>query len=45
MICQDASVASDYVMRGRDNHILNLNKTLKESSIQDGEILMIGNLG
>lgn len=32
-------------MRGRDNHVLNLNKTLKQACVQDGEILMIGLLG
>ncbi|XP_050700997.1 ectonucleoside triphosphate diphosphohydrolase 1-like [Eriocheir sinensis] len=37
-----ATVSKDYVMRGRDSHVLNLNKTLKQANIQDGETLMIG---
>lgn len=42
---KDALVSSEYVMRSRDNHILNLNKTLKQANIEDGETLMIGLLG
>lgn len=42
---QGAIMSSDYVMRGRDNHVLNLNKTLQQASIQDGDTLMIGLLG
>lgn len=45
IIPQGATVSKDYVMRGRDNHVLNLNKTLKQACVQDGEILMIGLLG
>uniref|UniRef100_A0A0P4VYV9 Ubiquitin-like domain-containing protein n=1 Tax=Scylla olivacea TaxID=85551 RepID=A0A0P4VYV9_SCYOL len=40
-----ASVSDKYVMRSRDNHILNLNKTLQQANVEDGDTLMIGLLG
>ncbi|MPC46015.1 Ectonucleoside triphosphate diphosphohydrolase 1 [Portunus trituberculatus] len=45
LVNQGASVSDKYVMRSRDNHILNLNKTLQQANIENGDTLMIGLLG
>ncbi|KAG0715841.1 hypothetical protein GWK47_011008 [Chionoecetes opilio] len=37
-----ASVSAEYVMRNRDNHILSLNKTLRQAGLENGDTLMIG---